>query len=88
MLSGWGSVAAPPNGLWTEIDADVEARVIVIRFMSLAPLAIPVHLVDVAVDLATMFAETTGIAVNAAAIAFKARATRFFMVAVCANCGA
>jgi hypothetical protein len=58
--------------LRTEVDADVKAGVIPIGMMITAPLAVGVHTVYVAIDLAAAIAMTSGVAINAGAIVFEA----------------
>jgi hypothetical protein len=55
-----------------EVDADVEASVIPIGVVIAAPLAILIHSVAIAIDLAAVFAATRGVTIDSGAIVLEA----------------
>lgn len=69
----------------TEVNPDVKAVVIPIRFVIPAPLACRFHLGDVVLNLGAVIAMAVRIAVNACAVRFQTTVAIVFPILVCAS---
>jgi hypothetical protein len=75
------------DGCWlaTEVDANIEVVVIPIRLMISTPFSGFVHLGDVAINLAAVFAVTAFVAVDSGSVRLKSAPTIFSIVPISAS---